>query len=155
MFLTTARRAVALVAGLALAAGHPGTAAPVPAERVRAEQAERDVRLKTEKELAVVAARLAGSWECLPCKGRLTLNPGGTYEWVDIADQGDLRHRGTWRLGGSADAPTLLMTCITARFPKDDTVPEVEGRLLTWTVSHDADELTLDGPSFVPFYRAK
>lgn len=99
--LLTRRQAIATAALLAVLAGGGG-AAPVPAERARA-----------EKELAAVAAKLHGRWTGGPCDGEIALRENGTYEWTGIGPGGE-SHEGTWALRGEPTAPVLTLTCKTA-----------------------------------------
>ena len=103
MFLT-ARIAVlvSLVAVVALGA----SAAPVPAERAKA-----------EKELTAVATKLHGSWRGVACEGEITFHENRTYEWTGIGPGGD-RHEGVWTLRGDPARPTLVMECKKADDPE-------------------------------------
>ncbi|MCI0701846.1 MAG: hypothetical protein L0241_12250 [Planctomycetia bacterium] len=83
-----------------------GSAAPVPPER-----------LKAEKELAVVAEKLHGSWGGGPCVGVITFRANRTYEWTGIGPAGE-RDEGGWGLIGDPAKPTLVMKCKTSDDPK-------------------------------------
>ena len=92
-----------VLAGLLVAlVAAAGSGAPVPAER-----------LKAEKELAAVAAKLHGEWVGGPCEGRLTFRPDGTYEWSGRGPGGDT-DTGTWVLRGDTKAPVLVLKCKTS-----------------------------------------
>jgi len=78
------------------------SAAPVPAERAKA-----------EKELAAVAAKLHGSWRGGPCVGCLTFRANGTFEWTGIGPGGDSK-TGNWFVRGEALAPILILKCVAA-----------------------------------------
>jgi hypothetical protein len=82
-----------------------GSAAPVPAER-----------LKAEKELAVVATKLHGTWLGEPCEGDITFHANRTYEWTGIGPGGE-RHAGAWTLIGDPAKPTLVMKCMKSDDP--------------------------------------
>jgi hypothetical protein len=107
--LVVCRNAVAglLVTAIAMS----GVAAPVPAERTKA-----------EKELAVFATKLHGTWEGnRGCQGRLILQADGTYEWKFRGPGGET-DTGVWEMRGDPESPTLSLKCKTS----DD--PEREGK---------------------------
>jgi hypothetical protein len=90
---------VALLAATALAA-------PVPAERVKA-----------EKELAAFATKLHGTWDGnRGCQGRLILQADGTYEWKFRGPGGDT-DTGVWEMRGDPQSPTLSLKCKTSDDP--------------------------------------
>jgi hypothetical protein len=109
MFLNALR---VVAAGLLVAGFAPGgPAAPVPADRVKA-----------DKELATLSAKLHGAWlGDEGCVGRLTLRPDGTYEWRFRGPGGET-DTGTWLLRGDPAQPTLALACKTS----DD--PDREGK---------------------------
>jgi len=119
----TALRCV--LAGSLLAAlltnGATGSAAPVPADRARA-----------EKELQALKAKLCGSWRGGPCEGCLTLRADGTYSWTEIGPGGD-QHFGAWGLKGDPAQPTLVLKCAEA----DD--KELEGKVIELKLLRVAD----------------
>ena len=101
--LVTCRIAVVGVAVFAAS----GIAAPVPAERVKA-----------EKELAAFATKLHGTWEGnRGCQGRLILQADGTYEWKFRGPGGDT-DTGVWEMRGDTQSPTLSLKCKTSDDPE-------------------------------------
>src|SRR5437870_4144046 len=90
---------LALTALMLAALAATGPAAPVPAERAKA-----------EKELAAVAAKLHGAWRGGACEGTITFRENGTYTWTGIGPGGH-RHEGKWVLRGDPAQPVLAMEC--------------------------------------------
>lgn len=87
-----------IAAGVLVAVLAPsGTAAPVPADRAKA-----------EKELAALVKKLHGAWIGGPCEGIITLREDGTYAWTGIGPGGD-QHEGKWALRGDPAQPTVVM----------------------------------------------
>jgi hypothetical protein len=84
-----------LVAALAAA----GSAAPVPADRVKA-----------EKERVALEAKLHGLWGAGPCEGQLTFRPDGTYDWKFRGPDG-VTDSGTWMVRPDPAAPALVLAC--------------------------------------------
>ena len=103
MFVNARATLAGLLVALFAAAG---SGAPVPAER-----------LKAEKELAALSAKLHGAWRGGACEGRLTFRADGTYEWSGRGPGGDT-DTGTWALRGDAPAPTLVLKCKTSDDPE-------------------------------------
>jgi hypothetical protein len=80
-----------------------GTAAPVPADRAKA-----------EKELAAFGAKLHGTWRGdAGCQGNITLKADGTYAWTGRGPGGH-RDTGTWVLRGEVPQPVLALKCKTS-----------------------------------------
>lgn len=98
------------------------TAAPVPADRVKA-----------EKEMATVVAKLHGSWQGGPCEGRMTFRRDRTYEWSGRGPGGE-SDKGVWILRGDATQPTLVMEC------KESDNPDRAGKSLEVSLIRVDDE---------------
>jgi hypothetical protein len=77
-------------------------------------------------ELAVLEQKLLGSWQGGPCEGNYTFHPDGTFELRRFTP-GNNTLTGTWSLRWDALPPTLVVTCKTSDFKKNDpTRPEWE-----------------------------
>ncbi|VTR91896.1 unnamed protein product [Gemmata massiliana] len=100
MFVSTIRGTFAAL--FVVLCATPGAAAPVPAERAKA-----------EKEQAAVAAKLQGEWLGGPCDGRLTFRADGTYEWRGAGPVPNVSS-GKWAIRGGAQSPVLVWKCAEA-----------------------------------------
>jgi hypothetical protein len=90
---------VAIISAVAVS----GTAAPVPAERAKA-----------EKELAALGTKLHGTWRGdAGCVGNVTFRADGTYEWTGRGPVGQ-RDAGTWALRSEGQTPVLILKCKTS-----------------------------------------
>lgn len=92
-------RGSALLLGVAFAVSTFGWAAPVPAERAKA-----------ERELVAMGTKLHGTWIGGPCEGHLTFRADGTYAWKHRGPAG-FSEAGTWAIRGEPSAPVLIMKC--------------------------------------------
>jgi hypothetical protein len=116
MLVNTLR--ITLIGLLGVACTVTGLAAPVPAERAKAEQ-----------ELAGLAAKLHGTWQGdAGCQGRITFRPDGTYEWRGRGPCGEIDN-GTWGMRWSELSPTLILKCKTSVNPARAGTT-VEGKLV-------------------------
>jgi hypothetical protein len=75
-------------------------------------------------EIVALEQKLLGSWRGGPCEGHYTFNPNGTFV-LHRFTPGDNTLTGTWSLRWNALPPTLVVTCNTSDFKKNDpTRPE-------------------------------
>jgi hypothetical protein len=77
-------------------------------------------------ELAALEQKLLGSWQGADREGNYTFNPDGTFQ-LQRFTPGNNTLTGTWSLRWDALPPTLVVTCKTSDFKKNDpTGPEWE-----------------------------
>lgn len=97
--------------------------APLPARSVAMSQA---AGVAGGGALAALEQKLLGTWRGGPCVGNYTFNADGTYKLSNFTP-GSNTLTGTWSLRWDALPPTLVVTCKTSDFKKNDpTGPEWE-----------------------------
>jgi hypothetical protein len=102
---------VAMIATVAVS----GTAAPIPAERAKA-----------EKELVAFGTKLHGAWHGdVGCQGTITFKADGTYQWIHRGPGGH-RDTGAWALRGEVPQPVLILKCKTSQDDRAGTTVEVK-----------------------------